>query len=112
MNLIVFNTLVGAPISMLLLSTPVAPQRSCVFTVHPQITTEVFKSREGQVLLPDRPTEYPCNYARGRKETVVEFTNQNGWHFVAKIGPGNEGTWAATKDAQTLNRTTLAPFGD
>jgi len=57
MDFIVLSTALGAPLAMLGLSSPVAPERHCIFMVHPQITTEIFKSREGQIVFPDRPTE-------------------------------------------------------
>src|SRR2546423_4911235 len=77
MHMIVFSTLVGAPLAMLGLSSPETPQRSCVFVVHPQLTSATLNSREGQVVLPDRPTEYPCSYQTGKTGTVIAFTNQN-----------------------------------
>jgi len=112
MNFIVFSTMLGAPLAMLGLSTPVAPQRHCVFVIHPQITSEVFKSREGQIVFPDRPTEYACSYLKDGKTTVIRFENQTGWRFVVRIGKNDEGTWAASKDAEMVSGRTVAPFGD
>jgi hypothetical protein len=111
-NTIVFSTLAGAPIALLDLSTPATHQRDCIFVLFPQITTATFNSREGQVLLPDRPTEYPCSYSKGKKATVIAFKNQNGWQFVVRIDSENAGTWSASKDAETLSGVAIAPFGD
>ena len=112
MNMIVFSTLVGAPLAMLGLSTPVGPQRGCVFVVHPQITSATLKSKEGQVVFPDRPTEYPCSYTRDKTGTVVGFTNQTGWRFVVRLARNSEGTWSASKDAESVSGRAVAPFGD
>ena len=112
MNFIVFSTAVGAPLAMLGLSTPVTPERHCIFMVHPQITSAAFKSREGQIVFPDRPTEYACHYQKSRKATVISFKNQNDWQFVVRIGADDEGTWSATKDTETVSGRAVAPFGD
>ena len=68
-----------------------------MFVIHPQITSAVFKSREGQIVFPDRPTEYPCSYSKRRDATSITFTNQNGWRFTVKIG----------KDAYVGSGTTI-----
>jgi len=112
MYFIVLSTMLGAPLAMLGLSSPVAPQRSCVFMIHPQITPEVFKSREGQIVFPDRPTEYPCSYVKDHGATVIRFDNQVGWRFVVRIGKGDAGTWTASKDAETVSGRAVAPFGE
>lgn len=112
MHMIVFSTLVGAPLAMLGLSSPEVAQRSCVFVVHPQITSETFKGREGQIVFPDRPTEYPCNFQKSKTGTVVSFTNQNGWRFVVRLAPDNEGTWSAARDADSVSGRAVAPFKD
>jgi hypothetical protein len=112
MNLIVFKTLAGVPLAILGLSTPVAPQRDCIFMVHPQIEASTFRSKEGQIIFPDRPTEYPCSYAKKKGDTVVAFTNQNGWRFVVRIPRDAEGTWSASKDTATISGQAIAPFGD
>jgi hypothetical protein len=106
MNLIVFKTLAGVPLAILGLSTPVAPQRDCIFMVHPQIEASTFRSKEGQIIFPDRPTEYPCSYAKKNGDTVVAFTNQN------RIPRDAEGTWSASKDTATISGQAIAPFGD
>jgi hypothetical protein len=112
MNFIVLSTALGAPLAMLGLSSPVAPERHCVFMLHPQITADVFKGREGQIVFPDRPTEYPCRYDKNRNGTVIEFKNQNDWRFVVRIGADDEGTWSASKEAETVGGRAVAPFGD
>jgi hypothetical protein len=112
MHMIVFSTLVGAPLAMLGLSSPETAQRSCIFVIHPQITSETFKGKEGQIVFPDRPTEYPCSYQHGKTGTVVAFTNQNGWRFVVHLARNNEGTWSASKEANAVSGRAVAPFGD
>ena len=112
MNFIVFSTLAGAPLAMLGLSTPVAPHRDCIFMIHPLITSATFKSREGLVVFPDRPTEYPCSYMKSKSGTVIAFTNQTGWRFVVQVARNNEGTWSASKDAEVISGQAVAPFGD
>jgi hypothetical protein len=90
MHMIVFSTLVGAPLAMLGLSSPEVAQRSCVFVIHPQITSETFKGREGQIVFPDRPTEYPCGFQKGKTGTVVTSptrtggASSSGWHATMK----------------------------
>ena len=112
MHMIVFSTLVGAPLAMLGLSNPVAPQRDCIFVIHPQIQTATFESKEGKIIFPDKPTEYPCSYARSKTGTEIAFTNQNGWRFVVRLSRNNEGTWSASKDADSVSGRAVAPFGD
>jgi hypothetical protein len=94
------------------LSTPVAPQRSCVFMLHPQLTTAAFESNEGKVVFPDRPTEYPCSYSKRRDDTAISFTNQNGWRFSVKIGKGDEGTWTASREQESVSGRAFPPFGN
>jgi hypothetical protein len=112
MNMIVFSTLAGAPLAILGLSTPVAPHRDCIFMLHPQITSAIYKGKEGQIVFPDRPTEYPCSYTKSKAGTIIAFTNQNGWRFEVRIARNNEGTWSANKDTDTISGQALAPFGD
>lgn len=102
MTAILFSTLKGAPIAVLLLSTPIQQARQCIFTVAAR-NTETFDSAEGQALLPDRPTEYDCSFKAGPHETRVEFENQNGWHFVVRLDGHNKGRWSATKAVETLS---------
>ena len=112
MNMIVLMTAAGAPLAMLGLSTPVTPQRSCIFMVHPQITSSVFDSKEGKIVFPDRPTEYPCSYARTKGGADIAFTNQNGWRFEVRIGRGDEGTWKASLADDAVSGRAFSPFGD
>jgi hypothetical protein len=112
MHMIVLWTLVGAPLAMLGLSSPEVAERSCVFVIHPQITSETLKGREGQVVFPDRPTEYPCSFQKSKTGTAVAFTNQNGSRFVVRLAPNNEGTWSAAKDADSVSGRAVAPFRD
>jgi hypothetical protein len=112
MNMIVFMTAASAPLAMLGLSTPVAPQRSCIFMRHPQLTSAAFESPEGKVVFPDKPTEYPCSYSKRRDGTAITFTNQNGWRFSVKIGKGDEGTWTASREQETVSGRAFSPFGD
>ena len=112
MHVIVFSTLVGAPLAMLGLSSPEAPKRSCVFVIHPQIASATLKSKEGQIVFPDRPTEYPCTYQHDRAGTVVAFTNQNGWRFTVRLTRTNVGTWSASKESDAVSGLAVAPFGD
>ena len=103
MNMIVFVTAAGEPLAMLGLSTPVAPQRDCIFMVHPQISSATFESKEGKIVFPDRPTEYPCSYTKKKDGTAIAFTNENGWCFEVRIGHGDEGTWKASSDSETVS---------
>ena len=112
MNMIVLMTAAGAPLAMLGLSTPVAPQRDCIFMIHPQITSTLFESKEGKIVFPDRPTEYPCSYAKGKSGTDIAFTNQKGWRFEVRIGRGDEGTWKASLADDAVSGRAFSPFGE
>jgi hypothetical protein len=112
MNMIVLMTAAGAPLAMLGLSTPVAPQRNCIFIVHPQITSAVFESKEGKIVFPDRPTEYPCSYVKKSNGADIAFTNQNGWRFEVRIGRGDEGRWKASLADDAVSGRAFSPFGD
>ncbi|WP_206736144.1 hypothetical protein [Bradyrhizobium betae] len=96
---------------MLGLSTPDLPQRNCIFMIHPQITSAVFTSKEGKIVFPDRPTEYPCGYARKTGGTDIAFTNQNGWRFEVRIGCGDEGSWKANLADDAVSGRAFSPFG-
>jgi hypothetical protein len=91
---------------------PVAPHRDCIFMIHPQITSVTFKGREGQIVFPDRPTEYPCSYTKNKSSMIIAYTNQNGWRFVVQVARSDEGTWSASKNAQTISGHAMAPFRD
>jgi hypothetical protein len=90
MTAILFSTLKGAPIAVLLISTPATQARQCIFSVAAQ-NVETFDSAEGQVLLPDRPVEYDCSLTTDRSGTRVQFNNQNGWHFLVRLDGRNRG---------------------
>lgn len=111
MNMIVLMT-AGAPLAILGLSTPVAPQRDCIFMIHPQITSAAFESKEGKIVFPDRPTEYRCSYAKTKRGADIAFTNQNGWRFEVRIGRGDEGGWTASLAGETISGRAFSPFGD
>jgi hypothetical protein len=112
MSLIVFKTAVGAPLAILLLSAPDALPHGCIFTIHPAMTAADFATREGQVVFPDRPTEYRCNYASAGEETLIQFENQVGWKFVIRIGANGRGTWSAANHAETISGIALQPSLD
>lgn len=109
MNLIVFMTSSGTYLAMLLLSQPVAPQRDCVFTLHPGMTSAAFESREGQIVFPDRPTEYRCTYTERKDGAEIAFTNQNDWHFEVRVARGNKGSWTASKGDERVSGHALYP---
>jgi hypothetical protein len=88
---------------MLGLSTPVAPQRDCIFMVDPQISSATFESKEGKIVFPDQPTEYPCSYTENKDGAAIAFTNQNGWRFEVRIRRDDEGTWKASSDGDTVS---------
>lgn len=111
MNMIVLMTAAGAPLAMLGLSTPIAPQRDCIFMIHPQITSGVFESKEGKIVFPDRPTEYPCRYAKTKSGANIAFANQNGWRFEVRIGRGDEGSWKASLADDAVSGRAFSPFG-
>ena len=71
-----------------------------------------FESKEGKIVFPDRPTEYPCSYAQKKDGTAIAFTNQNGWRFVIRVPRHDEGSWSASKDADTVSGHAIALFGD
>jgi len=112
MNLIVFKTAAEAPLALLLLSTPAAPLRDCIFRLHPAMSMDDFRAREGEVVFPDRTTEYRCSYATTGDETLIEFENQIGWKFVVRMGTGGSGTWSAERDAETISGIALEPRVD
>jgi hypothetical protein len=112
MNMIVLMTAAGAPLAMLGLSTPVAPQRDCIFMIHPQITSAVFETKESKIVFPDRPTEYRCSYTRTKGGTDIAFTNQNGWRFELRIGRGDAGTWKASRADDAVSGRALSPVGN
>ncbi|GLR87101.1 hypothetical protein [Bradyrhizobium iriomotense] len=109
MNLIVFMTAAGSYLAMLGLSDPVAPQRHCIFIIHPLINKAAFQSKEGRIVFPDRPTEYPCAYTERKDGATIAFTNQNDWHFEVRVARGNQGSWTASKGDERVSGRALYP---
>jgi hypothetical protein len=102
MHSILFSTREGSPIAILGLSEQVAPVRDCIFVVAAR-DNETHNSREGEIVLPDRPTEYTCDFSSGPDGTMVAFANQNGWHFLVRLDAEEEGEWSATRDGETVS---------
>ncbi len=107
MNAILFATGSGSPIAVLLMSTPAESVRDGVFNVV-AYEQEAFESREGQVILPDRPTEYACRYAESGQGVSVAFENQDGWRFWVSLDQDRHGGWAAEKNGERLTGRALA----
>ncbi len=104
MNSILFSTLKGAPIAVLMLSSPATAERECVFVVAAQ-DIETFESAEGRVLLADRPIEYPCRFTATTEGAVVTFVNEKGWSFEVKLDRAEHGHWVARRhDIALLGR--------
>jgi hypothetical protein len=112
MDMIVFDTMARMPLAVLLLSTPVAPQRDCVFTHHPQVDAATLTSKEGKIVFAQYHSEYPCHYSSTKSGTEITFVNQDGWHFTVRIKGDNEGTWSANREAETISGRAVAPFSD
>jgi len=111
MNSVVFQNHEGMPIAMLGLAAPVAPERFCIFT-NMCFTAELFQSRESQVLLPDRPTEYRCRYAEASDGYEITFENQNGWRITVALDDEVEGQWSAEKDGERIEGLARGLTGD
>lgn len=109
MHAILLATVAGAPIAALLMSQPEAAERDCVFVVMAR-DSATYDSREGQVLLPDRPTEYTCRYVAGAKGTTVTLKNQNGWRISVDLDLDGDarGRWSAEKDGERLAGAAMA----
>jgi hypothetical protein len=107
MNAILFATGSGSPIAVLLMSTPAEAVRDGVFNVV-AYEEEAFESREGQVILPERPTEYACRYAESGQGVSVAFENQDGWRFWVSVDQNRRGGWAAEKNGERLTGRALA----
>ena len=101
MNSVVFQNHEGMPIAMLALSAPVAPERFCIF-MNMCVTPELFQSRESEILLPDRPTEYRCRYLEAGDGYEISFANQNGWRIIVALDDEAEGQWSAEKDGERI----------
>ena len=80
MNSVLFQNHEGTPIASLVMSAPVAPERTCVF-INMCFTVDLFQSRESEILLPGRPTEYFCRYDQAGDGFTIAFENQNGWRI-------------------------------
>jgi hypothetical protein len=101
MNSVVFQNREGTPIAMLGLSAPAAPERFCIF-MNMCFTVEAFQSRESEILLPDRPTEYRCRYNAADDGVEITFENQNGWRITVTLDDEAEGAWSAEKDGERV----------
>jgi hypothetical protein len=106
MQTVLFSTQEGSPIAFLLLSQPTPPGRRCVFVTGAR-DAETFNSREAQILLSDRPTEYDCSITTGPDGTHLEFKNQNGWHFVVRLDRDRKGQWSGRKASEVLSGLAL-----
>jgi hypothetical protein len=95
-NSILFSTLKGAPIAVLMLSSPATAERDCVFVVAAQ-DIETFNSAEGRVMLADRPIELPCRFTATPDGVLITFVNQKGWSFEVKLDRAEQGHWVARR---------------
>ena len=111
MNSVVFQNHEGMPIAMLGLAAPVAPERNCIF-ISMCVSTELFQSRESEVLLPDRPTEYRCRYVEAGDGYEISFENQNGWRITVALDDEAEGQWSAEKDGERIEGLAQGLTGD
>jgi hypothetical protein len=111
MNSVVFQNHEGMPVAMLGLAAPVAPERFCIF-MNMCVTAELFQSRESEVLLPDRPTEYRCHYVEAGDGYEISFRNQNGWHITVALDDEAEGQWSAEKDGVRIEGLAQGLTGD
>jgi hypothetical protein len=102
-NTLLFSTLKGAPIAVLMMAQPGATERDCVFVTAPHAQVETLKSDEGRALLPGKPTEYRCRYSTGRNGTEIVFENQLGWRFTVRLDRNEKGRWSGEKDGAKLS---------
>ena len=107
MDTIVFNLRTGETVAVLSLSRPVAPTRHCIFVVAAS-EIETYRSRESEVLLPERSREYSCSYLTGAEGTIVEFENQNGWRVRVRLNADEQGEWSATNGPETLSGVAIS----
>jgi hypothetical protein len=110
MNSVVFQNHEGTPIAMFGLSA-VEPERTCVF-INMCFTVELFRSRESEVLLPDRPTEYRCRYVEADDGYEISFQNQNGWRITVALDDAAGGRWSAEKDGERIEGLALGLTGE
>ncbi len=103
MNTLLFSTLKGAPIAVLMMAQPGAAERDCVFVTAPHAKVETLQSAEGRALLPGRPAEYRCRHTSGRNGTEIVFENQLGWRFTVRLGRDEKGRWSGEKDGARLS---------
>jgi len=101
MNSVVFQDRDGTPIAMLALSSPTAPERDCIF-MSICFTVEALQSRESEILLPDRPTEYRGRYDAADDGVEIRFENQNGWRITVTLDNEGEGEWSAEKNGERV----------
>jgi hypothetical protein len=111
MHGVVFQNHEGMPIAMLGLAAPVAPERNCIF-INMCFTAELYRSRESEVLLPDRPTEYRCRYVEVGDGYDITFENQNGWRITVALDDEAEGQWSAEKDGERIEGLAQRVTGD
>ena len=111
MHSVVFQNHQGMPIAVLGLAAPIAPERNCIFT-NMCFTIELFHSRESEILLPDRPTEYRCRYIEAGNGYEISFQNQNGWHIKVALDDEAEGEWSAEKDGERIGGLAQGLTGD
>jgi hypothetical protein len=111
MHSVVFQNHEGMPIAMLGLSAPVAAERFCIFA-NMCVSAELFQSRESEILLPDRPTEYRCRYVEAGDGCEISFQNQNGWRITVALDDEAEGQWSAEKDGERVEGLAQGLTGD
>jgi hypothetical protein len=100
MPTIIFHNSDGIPTAQLLVSAPAPTQRFCVFAMIP--IAAAYTSRAGEILLPDRPHEYACDYRENARRTEISFQNQSGWRIRTTLDAEGEGEWSAEKDGERL----------
>jgi hypothetical protein len=101
MNTVIFQNNDSASIASLAISEPVAPERFCVF-ITTCFSAEIFRSRESEILLPGRPTEYRCRYMETDEGCEIAFENQNGWCIKVTLDQEAEGEWSAEKNGERV----------
>jgi len=109
MNLVVFATLKGAMIAILGMSTPVAPQRSCLVVRHALLDQDTARGPEAWIVLAGYPGEFPCAYQSSKRGTVVSFVNPDGWRFEVKLDRREAGRWWAWKGPWRLSGKAYGP---
>lgn len=105
MNTLLFSTLKGAPVAILMMAQPGAAERDCIFVTAPNAAVETLQSDVGRALLPGRPTEYRCRTTKGPNGTTIAFENQDGWRFEVRLDRRESGSWSGHKGDSTLAGT-------